>query len=169
MYKSRTMVATLCKRGFDPGRLLHPFVKGVSSVPGFKEVKEKVLDLEINYIQSLGNDSNAPPIFFLPGAFGKEIIKAFFRFCIVGVFCMKALGFMNSITLYLKNVGSIEMDFIPIANQFNTKKYKWIAWDPPGYGKSRPPKREFASERYETVGFLDVPYIKELMNVILQM
>lgn len=58
------------------------------------------------------------------------------------------------------------MDFKPIVHQLNREKYKWISWDPPGYGKSRPPhKREFCSSRFECVSELDVDYIKELMSI----
>lgn len=56
------------------------------------------------------------------------------------------------------------MDFKPIIPMLNTEKYKWLSYDPPGYGKSRPPKREFQS-KYGSVYALDVPYIKEIMEV----
>ncbi|ODM99538.1 Valacyclovir hydrolase [Orchesella cincta] len=102
-----------------------------SASSAFKERKVRVLDLEINYIETFGNRHNAHPIFVLPGAFG-----------------------------------SIEMDFKPIMHEFNKEKYKWIAWDPPGYGKSRPPTRPFLPNGYVCVYEYDVKYATELMNIL---
>ncbi|CAL8069629.1 unnamed protein product [Orchesella dallaii] len=102
-----------------------------SETLSFKETKIRVLDHDINYIETLGSLEDAHPIFFVPGAFG-----------------------------------SIEMDFKPIMHQFNKEKYKWIAWDPPGYGKSRPPIRSFIPEGYECVYEQDVNYAATLMNIL---
>ncbi|OXA57318.1 Valacyclovir hydrolase [Folsomia candida] len=38
-------------------------------------------------------------------------------------------------------LSSIEQDFVPLLQNFDSKKYKVIAYDPPGYGGSRPPNR----------------------------
>lgn len=57
------------------------------------------------------------------------------------------------------------MDFKPIIPELNLQKYKWISWDPPGHGKSIPPKRPFGSEKFDAVYQQDVKYVKELMNV----
>jgi len=41
-------------------------------------------------------------------------------------------------------LGFIESDFGPILPKFDTKAFTVITWDPPGYGKSRPPDRDFS-------------------------
>ncbi|CAL8069627.1 unnamed protein product [Orchesella dallaii] len=105
--------------------------KFCSASSSYKETKIRVLEHDINYIETLGSLEDAHPIFFIPGAFG-----------------------------------SIEMDFTPIMHQFNKEKYKWIAWDPPGYGKSRPPTRSFIPEGYECVYEQDVKYAATLMNIL---
>ncbi|CAL8069628.1 unnamed protein product [Orchesella dallaii] len=110
---------------------LQPLKKFATSASStFKEKKIRVLDLDINYIETLGSPQNAHPIFILPGTFG-----------------------------------SIEMDVKPIIHEFNKEKYKCIAWDPPGYGGSRPPNRPFLPKG-ETVYEYDVKYATELMNVL---
>nr|CAD7425163.1 unnamed protein product [Timema monikensis] len=40
--------------------------------------------------------------------------------------------------------GSIWSDFKPQLEKLNRSKFTLVAWDPPGYGKSRPPDREFS-------------------------
>ncbi|XP_072949927.1 valacyclovir hydrolase [Epargyreus clarus] len=46
-------------------------------------------------------------------------------------------------------LGSIWTDFKPQIEGFDREKFSVIAWDPPGYGKSRPPEREFPNDFYE--------------------
>jgi len=98
--------------------------------PIYKEFKQRVLDVDVNCLETFGSSPNAPVIFFLPGA-----------------------------------LGSIEMDFLPILPSLNTKKYKWVSWDPPGFGKSRPPKRYYLTEGYASAFMVDAKYVKELMNM----
>ena len=45
--------------------------------------------------------------------------------------------------------GSIWTDFKPQIELLNRKKLTIVAWDPPGYGNSRPPDREFPLNFYE--------------------
>lgn len=40
--------------------------------------------------------------------------------------------------------GSIFTDFKPQIETLNRDKYTIVAWDPPGYGFSRPPDRDFS-------------------------
>ena len=42
-----------------------------------------------------------------------------------------------------RSLGTIEMDFGKFFEKVDKEKFTWVAWDPPGYGKSRPPPRDF--------------------------
>ncbi|ODM90586.1 Valacyclovir hydrolase [Orchesella cincta] len=95
----------------------------------YREQKRRVLDLDINYVETFGNSQDAHPVFILPGVFG-----------------------------------SIEMDIKPVIPQLDNKNYKWIGWDPPGHGKSRPPTRSFLPPGYGCGYELDVKYAAELMK-----
>jgi len=46
-------------------------------------------------------------------------------------------------SLYSIDLGSIFTDFKPQIETLNRNKYTIVAWDPPGYGFSRPPDRDF--------------------------
>lgn len=46
-------------------------------------------------------------------------------------------------------LGSIWTDFKPQIEGFDKQKFTVVAWDPPGYGKSRPPEKEFQTDFYE--------------------
>ncbi|KAL4716293.1 hypothetical protein ACJJTC_014773 [Scirpophaga incertulas] len=46
-------------------------------------------------------------------------------------------------------LGSIWTDFKPQVEGFNRDQFTLIAWDPPGYGKSRPPEKKFPTNFYE--------------------
>jgi valacyclovir hydrolase len=41
-------------------------------------------------------------------------------------------------------IGSIETDFRPQLTSLDKKKFTVVGWDPPGYGKSRPPNRDLS-------------------------
>ncbi len=41
-------------------------------------------------------------------------------------------------------IGSGESDFGPQLANLDGKVFTIVAWDPPGYGKSRPPDRDFS-------------------------
>lgn len=45
-------------------------------------------------------------------------------------------------------VGSIQTDFKTQIEELDKTKFTIIAWDPPGYGKSRPPLRKFTKNFY---------------------
>lgn len=63
-----TMLASKTIRWFPQ---LQQIVKFSSVSSEFIENKLRVLDLDINYIETLGNSENALPIFMLPGSFGR--------------------------------------------------------------------------------------------------
>lgn len=60
-------------------------------------------------------------------------------------------------------LGSIWTDFTPQIKGLNKDLFTLIAWDPPGYGKSIPPNREFPVNFYEK----DADTALFLMRVIL--
>lgn len=43
-----------------------------SKVP-YEERKTKILDCEVNILETLGNEATALPILYLPGVFGKNL------------------------------------------------------------------------------------------------
>lgn len=45
--------------------------------------------------------------------------------------------------------GTIWTDFKPQIEHLNTDKFTIVAWDPPGYGKSRPPDRTFPDDFFQ--------------------
>ncbi|CAG7730485.1 unnamed protein product [Allacma fusca] len=59
-------------------------------------------------------------------------------------------------------LGNIDMDFGPFLEKADKTKFQFVCWDPPGYGKSYPPKREF------TQGYLDrdANLVWELMDIL---
>lgn len=57
-------------------------------------------------------------------------------------------------------LGTIWTDFRPQIEKLDKNKLTIVAWDPPGYGKSRPPKRTFDKNLYHTYAKLAA----ELMN-----
>lgn len=46
-------------------------------------------------------------------------------------------------------LGTIWSDFKPQINALDKSKFTVVAWDPPGYGHSRPPNRKFSLSFYE--------------------
>ncbi|KAE9543259.1 hypothetical protein AGLY_003170 [Aphis glycines] len=57
-------------------------------------------------------------------------------------------------------LGSIFTDFKPQIDTLNREKYTIVAWDPPGYGFSRPPDRNFPPEYF----YNDADYAISLMK-----
>ncbi|CAG7829372.1 unnamed protein product [Allacma fusca] len=57
-------------------------------------------------------------------------------------------------------LGTVELDFKKIFDAVDKTKFKLVSWDPPGYGFSRPPDRDF------TKGYLqrDADLVAELMQ-----
>lgn len=59
-------------------------------------------------------------------------------------------------------IGSTRSDFGPQLEKLNRDKYTIVAWDPPGYGFSRPPDRHFDNDFYRK----DSQLANQLMNLI---
>ncbi|XP_026759759.2 valacyclovir hydrolase [Galleria mellonella] len=59
-------------------------------------------------------------------------------------------------------LGSIWTDYAPQVKGFDREKFTLVAWDPPGYGKSRPPDRDFPTDFYDK----DADYAYEFMKAI---
>nr|XP_023013620.1 valacyclovir hydrolase-like isoform X1 [Leptinotarsa decemlineata] len=57
-------------------------------------------------------------------------------------------------------LGTIWSDFKPQIEGLDKSKFTLIVWDPPGYGQSRPPDRQFGTSFYEN----DAHYAYELMK-----
>lgn len=58
-------------------------------------------------------------------------------------------------------LGSIWTDFKPQIEGLNREKFTLVVWDPPGFGKSRPPEKDFPPYFYER----DADYAFEFMKV----
>ncbi|XP_074103127.1 valacyclovir hydrolase-like [Cotesia typhae] len=59
-------------------------------------------------------------------------------------------------------VGTIWTDFKPQIEGLNKSEFTIVAWDPPGYGNSRPPEREFPADFFER----DAKYAHNLMKML---
>ncbi|XP_057336563.1 valacyclovir hydrolase-like [Microplitis mediator] len=59
-------------------------------------------------------------------------------------------------------LGSIWTDLKPQIESLDKTKFTIVAWDPPGYGKSRPPERDYSGD----FGQRDAEYAYELMNTL---
>ena len=58
--------------------------------------------------------------------------------------------------------GTIWTDFKPQIENLNTEKLTIVAWDPPGYGKSRPPDRTFPDDFFQR----DATWAHDLMQTL---
>ncbi|XP_053980550.1 valacyclovir hydrolase-like isoform X2 [Hylaeus volcanicus] len=58
--------------------------------------------------------------------------------------------------------GSIWTDFKPQIEGLDKEKFTIVAWDPPGYGKSRPPDRKFPEDFFQR----DAVWANNLMKVL---
>ncbi|XP_050349270.1 valacyclovir hydrolase-like [Nymphalis io] len=59
-------------------------------------------------------------------------------------------------------LGTIWTDFKPQIEGFMQDKFSLVVWDPPGYGKSYPPKKEFTQNFYEKDADTAFQLMKEL-------
>ncbi|XP_063225365.1 valacyclovir hydrolase isoform X2 [Bacillus rossius redtenbacheri] len=59
-------------------------------------------------------------------------------------------------------LGSIWTDFKPQIENLSKSKFTLVAWDPPGYGKSRPPNRDFSPDFFRRDAGLAAALMKEL-------
>lgn len=58
--------------------------------------------------------------------------------------------------------GSIWTDFKPQVENLNREKFTVVAWDPPGYGNSRPPEKKFTLDFYQEDAEMGVELMKAL-------
>ncbi|CAH2240636.1 jg14231 [Pararge aegeria aegeria] len=68
----------------------------------------------------------------------------------------------NSCILTPGGLGTIWTNYKPQIKGFDRSKFTLVVWDPPGFGKSYPPEREFTSESFENDA--DTGY--ELMKIL---
>lgn len=59
-------------------------------------------------------------------------------------------------------LGSIWTDFKPQIEGLDHGKFTVVTWDPPGYGKSRPPDKEFEADFYEKDAHIAQDFMKVL-------
>ncbi|CAH1118971.1 unnamed protein product [Phaedon cochleariae] len=59
-------------------------------------------------------------------------------------------------------MGSIWRDFKPQIDGFDRNKFTVVVWDPPGYGRSRPPLKKFTPKFYENDAECAHQFMKEL-------
>ncbi|XP_076350544.1 serine hydrolase BPHL-like isoform X4 [Tachypleus tridentatus] len=59
-------------------------------------------------------------------------------------------------------LGSAQTDFKPQLNGLSHKKFSLVAWDPPGYGHSRPPQRKFSTNFFYQDAELAVALMEKL-------
>lgn len=62
-------------------------------------------------------------------------------------------------------MGTIWSDFKPQIEKLNKNKFVVVAFDPPGYGLSRPPKRNFSLDFYEKDADMAYDFMK-VMSVL---
>ncbi len=113
-----------------------------------QERKIAVNGIEINCLKTGVGPRN---VFCLPGSLGD----------FHGDFLL--LGFDVFLDLFVLScgAGTIWTDFSPQIVGFDLNKFSLLVWDPPGYGKSRPPKRNFSVDYLER----DADLAAELMKV----
>lgn len=63
-------------------------------------------------------------------------------------------------------LGSIWTDFKPQVEGIDREKFTLVAWDPPGYGKSQPPMKEFPPDFYERDAKVAVDFMKVSFKII---
>nr|XP_031543915.1 receptor-interacting serine/threonine-protein kinase 1 isoform X4 [Vicugna pacos] len=98
--------------------------------------KVAVNGVHLHYLRT-GEGEHA--VLLLPGMLGLEVLTAVLVCCVVcDVFMIVDAG-----------LGSGETDFGPQLKNLNKKLFTVVAWDPRGYGRSRPPDRDFPVEFFE--------------------
>lgn len=65
-------------------------------------------------------------------------------------------------------LGTIWTEGKPQVEGFNREKITLVAWDPPGYGKSRPPEKEFTTDFYEKDADMAYEFMKVDMKLVLK-
>jgi len=68
----------------------------------------------------------------------------------------------HSLLCFPGALGTIWSDFKPQIENLDTGKFTVVAWDPPGYGKSRPPNRNFSKDFYENDAYAAFQFMKAI-------
>lgn len=63
-------------------------------------------------------------------------------------------------------LGTIWTEGKPQVEGFNREKFTLVAWDPPGYGKSRPPEKVFTTDFYEKDADMAYEFMKVTMKLV---
>lgn len=63
-------------------------------------------------------------------------------------------------------LGTIWTDFKPQVEGLNREKFTIVAWDPVGYGKSRPPDKNFAANFYEKDADVAFEFLKVWFHLL---
>lgn len=80
----------------------------------------------------------------------------------IGIHCVRCGNGDKAVLLMPGAIGSTRTDFQPQINKLPSllPGYTVVAWDPPGYGQSRPPKRKFPTDFLE----IDAAFAHKLMH-----
>lgn len=73
------------------------------------------------------------------------------------------MGIAHNINV-LTFLGTIWVDFEPQVRGFDPEVFTIIAWDPPGYGGSRPAERDFSIGFYERDADIAAKLLKVRLN-----
>ncbi|KAM9076620.1 valacyclovir hydrolase isoform 1-T1 [Megaptera novaeangliae] len=82
-------------------------------------------------------------------AFSSSVTSAKVAVNGVHLHCLQTGGGEHAVLLLPGMLGSGETDFGPQIENLNKKLFTVVAWDPRGYGHSRPPDRDFPVEFFE--------------------
>ncbi|KYM78157.1 Valacyclovir hydrolase [Atta colombica] len=109
-----------------------------------EEQKVKVNNMEINYARVGTGDH---PVLLLPGALEHKLNTIDTLIHAANILFTRTSKICS---ISNQNVsGSIWTDFKPQMENMNVNELTIVAWDPPGYGKSRPPDRTFPNDFYQ--------------------
>lgn len=73
---------------------------------------------------------------------------------------MKTGSGANIVFCFPGALGTIWSDFKPQVEKLDKDKFTIVAWDPPGYGNSRPPNRQFSTEFYKNDARAAIEFMK---------
>lgn len=111
-----------------------------SSVTGRQNVNG--VDL---YYEQTGRGKH--PVLLLPGALGKYNITPSPYLLSLNA-CWRSCNLTKAIFVF-STTGSTRTDFGPQLKSLNKERFTVVGWDPRGYGRSRPPDRDFPPDFFE--------------------
>ena len=99
--------------------------------------RQRVNGVDLFYEQT---GSGKHPVLLLPGALGKYnniplLLSALYR--------------LQNFVILCSSTGCTRTDFGPQLKSLNKERFTVVGWDPRGYGKSRPPDRDFPPDFFE--------------------